>query len=54
MNTIENLSVEKYFDNSRQHILWQYVCTLLELSPTKANGEAVRNAIKGYIIRPEE
>ena len=49
----EHLSLEKYFDNSERHILWQFVCTLLDLSPTKENGDKIRKAIEGIVIEPD-
>lgn len=50
---VEHLSLTQYFDNSERHILWQIVCSLLDLSPTKENGEKIRNAIEGIIIEPQ-
>lgn len=51
---VEHLSVEKYFDNSERKILWQFVCTLLDMSPTKDNVDKIRESIKGIIIEPEQ
>ena len=53
LSRVEGLSLEKYFDNSEKHILWQYTCGLLELSPIKSNGDAIREAIKGIVIEPD-
>lgn len=53
LSRAEGLSLEKYFDNSEKHILWQYVCGLLDLSPTSLNGDKIRQVIKGITICPE-
>lgn len=53
LSRAENLTMEQYFDNSERHILWQLVCSLLDLSPIPVNGEKIRDAIKNIVIKPE-
>lgn len=50
ISKVQGMSVVEYCDKSPKRILWTFVCDLLDMSPLKANVDALRDAVKDDVI----
>ncbi len=50
ISKVQGMPVVEYCDKSPKRILWKFACDLLDMSPLKANVDALRDTVKDDVI----
>lgn len=50
ISKVQGMPVVEYCDKSPKRILWKFACDLLDMSPLKANVNALRDTVKDDVI----
>lgn len=50
ISKVQGMPVVEYCDKSPKRILWKFTCDLLDMSPLKANVDALRDTVKDDVI----
>lgn len=50
ISKVQGMPVVEYCDKSPKRILWKFACDLLDMSPLKANVDALRDTVKDEVI----